>query len=338
MKTRIHQCFGFVDLQVNGAVGLGFDNPDDLTTANLETFCRYQWGTGVVGCLATIVSNSDEVIRAVLARIREAKAKSRWVAATILGVHLEIYVSPKAKGCHNEDHLRVPDWRFIQSLGRNLRLVKLITLAPELPGSLEFIRKAVALGIVISLGHTMANHEEITRATKAGATGSTHFGNGIPAQLPRTNNQLIWQLDQPNLSAMFIADLHHLAEPALRVLIGARGVKQSIVVTDSISAAGLRDGEYSLAGKPIVVRNGCARPVGSEDILAGSVTNMLQSFDNLLKCGFETFEAIDILCNNPRQLLRMDHDSKAFVILMQDDAGSTKIRQTIVDGEVVVNS
>lgn len=336
MEEESLRFYGFVDMQVNGAMGVDIQNPDSLNPESLMELCRYQWQNGVVKCYPTIISNSDEVILAVLQKIFEARRSSELVAATIPGVHLEIYVSSKANGCHNLSFLRRLDWQFIESL-RHRSLVKIITLAPELPGSSKFIKEAVKAGIRVGIGHTMANYQTIVEACRIGASFSTHLGNGIPPMLFRNENTIVFQLAQEEKSATFIADLCHLSEAALKVYIKAKRVERSIIITDSIAATGMGNGEFSFAGQPIVVKDGWASLKGAQGILAGSVTTMLQSFSNLQKCGFGVPEIIRMMSYNPRTLLGLEDGTESCYVRMETSQDTLpKIEEVLIGGKRVI--
>jgi len=295
-----HVFAGAIDLQVNGCCGVDFNNPD-ITVEEVRKACEYQWRTGTVKFLPTIVSNPKDVIIGVLSRIKEAMF-DELIGLSIPGVHLEIYPALGAIGCHNPNYLQNPDWSFIEGLGELSRMVRIITLAPELEGAIGFIKQAIANGIVIALGHTLADYETIRGAWFAGASLSTHLGNGIPAVLPRNDNPINSQLFLAGLGATFIADGFHIPSHVLKSYI-RQGA--SAIVTDSISAAGIGEGAFQLAGKDIVVSGGKASPKGRTDILAGSVASMLDMIGNLIDMGFSPQEIGWLISKNPAGVLRL---------------------------------
>jgi len=298
-------CGGFVDLQVNGAIGVDVNNPDHLTVESLRELCRYQAGNGVVRFLPTIISNPDEIIREILLRIREVRGRDELVRTMIPGVHLETYIAQGAKGCHNQKYLREPDWVFIEKLEELADLICLITVAPELPGALNFIGQARGAGKRIAIGHTLANPNQISAAYEAGAILCTHLGNGVPAILPRhgCGNPLWRQIAIPNLHASFIPDFHHIDPGTLLDFITIKGVNRSVIVTDSIFAAGLSDGDYDFNGQNIAVEGGRAYLKSNPAALAGSVTTMLQCFANLLRIGFEPHQISFMMSGAPAKIM-----------------------------------
>lgn len=330
---------GFVDIQVNGRQGIDFNYPDYLYSEAVEYLCELQLKGGVVRFCPTIVSNSDEVIKAILSRIKEARQTKKYVAETIPGVHLETYVSPEAAGCHNKSFLRRPDWRFIDDLGDLGDLIKIITIAPELPGAIEFIRKAVAAGIKVSIGHTMADHKTIVAACQSGALCGTHVGNGIPSMIPRNDNPINSLLSLEFLWATFIADFHHIPAHILKHYIRrAKGVGRSIIITDSIAAAGMGDGSYELAGQPIAVKDDRACMATDERSLAGSVITMLQSAHNLEAMGFTPEEVVCLTSLNPASFLGISDSMRDALVVVDvgESDGAFKVEKVSISGRSIV--
>jgi len=325
---------GFIDLQVNGCAGFDVNNPEELSVENIFKMTEYQWRQGVIRWFPTIISNSDEAIKHILRVIAEARKKDSLIEYSIPGVHLEIYVAEEAKGVHNPDYLRYPKWEFIQRLPSELKeIVKIITLAPELPNATRFIKAARERGIVIALGHTLANQEIIIKACLSGATLSTHLGNGIPQKIDRHQNPIIFQLANRSLSASFIADGYHVDLNILKTFIQMKGVSRSIIVTDSISAAGCPGGEYRLVDVKIIVRNGASYFVGTP-YLAGSVTTMIKEFENLIYlCGFSWPEAITMTFINPMNLMKLKMSSLVYCNFGKDHG--LKIKSVKIKGKKV---
>jgi N-acetylglucosamine-6-phosphate deacetylase len=185
------------DLQINGGDGRSFNSPQ-LTPGDIRhvvTVCRAH---GIGGFCPTLVTNSAAALAHGLGTIARSCDEDRALAAALPAVHLEgPYISPEdgPRGAHPPEHVHAPDWdefqRFQEAAGGRIRLV---TLAPEQDGALPFIKKLVAAGIVVALGHTAAGGEQIRAAVAAGACLSTHLGNGTHALLPRHENYLWEQL------------------------------------------------------------------------------------------------------------------------------------------------
>jgi len=300
---------GFVDIQVNGCFGHDVNNAETLSPKTLDQMCAYQLRKGVSKWFPTIISNSTDRITKILEIIARARQENELIEKSIPGVHLEIYVARQAMGCHNERYLRDPSWVFIESLFQEGlgSLIKIITIAPELDSSFEFIQEAVKNKIVVAVGHTLADYPILEKAYKAGARLSTHLGNGIPELLNRTNNPIISQLELP-FKATLIADGYHITPYGLRCLIRLKGVENTIIITDSIFAAGSNEGSYALNGMKITVSKGKAFLTENPHILAGSVTTMPDEFSVLKRCGFENDEIIAMTSSNVISLFGLEQE------------------------------
>ncbi len=232
---------GLIDLQINGINGIDFNNPD-LTYKDVITATYYLLSKGVTTFLPTIITNSNINILQLVRTIYLACLADPLVNDCIWGVHVEgPFISPLAgaKGAHDEQFIKRPDWplfqRFQEAAGGK---IKLITIAPEWGGSGLFIEKCRANGVLVSIGHSMANQEQIGLAVKAGASLSTHVGNGVPLLLPRHPN-IIWdQLAEEALYASIITDGIHIPDSFIKVVMKNKG-KSTIVVSDATCFAGM---------------------------------------------------------------------------------------------------
>lgn len=238
---------GLVDLQVNGYAGHDV-NADDVTVDTLEALTRALWKRGVTTYLPTVITASEEKILHVLSVIATARRGDPLLAHSIAGVHVEgpsLAVEDGPRGAHDRDQLRDPD---IAELDRWQRAadgaVRLVTLAPERPGAAQYIAAASARGVRVSLGHCAPTPEEVRTAVDAGATLSTHLGNGTASMLPRHPNHLWTQLAEDRLTTMLIADGHHLPAETLTVMIRAKGPERCALTSDSAALAGMPPGRY----------------------------------------------------------------------------------------------
>jgi N-acetylglucosamine-6-phosphate deacetylase len=209
-----------------------------------------------------------------------ARALASWRSPAMLGIHAEgPYLSTtEARGAHPLAHLRpasLDDFRRRQDAAEG-RIV-LVTLAPEVPGALALIEHLVAAGVRVALGHSAASPEQIRDGVRAGATLSTHLGNGCAPGLPRHPN-LIWeQLAADELSACFIADGHHLPAATLKAMVRAKTPARSILVTDATAAAAAPAGRYTL-GELEIERDASGRvTLPREGKLAGSSLTLDQA-------------------------------------------------------------
>src|SRR5262249_52959558 len=183
------------DLQINGCDGISFNSPK-LTVDNVRHVVQVCRRHGIAGLLPTLVTNSFEALAHGFATLARACETDPGVARAVPGFHLEgpyIAAEDGPRGAHPREHVRRPDWdefrRWQDAAGRR---IKLVTLAPEHDGAIEFITKLTAAGVVVAIGHTAASGERLRQAVRAGARLSTHLGNGSHAVLPRHDNY-IWQ-------------------------------------------------------------------------------------------------------------------------------------------------
>ncbi|WP_297201384.1 amidohydrolase family protein [uncultured Pluralibacter sp.] len=265
---------GLVDLQVNGYFGHDI-NAGTLQVEEVSALCRALLKEGVTAFLPTIITSSPEKILCALRAISAARQQDGIAKAMIFGVHLEgPSISPQdgPRGAHPAEHIRPPDLaefaRWQQASGN---LVKLVTLSPHFPECGRYIRALVQQGVRVSLGHTHSSHQQIVDAVEAGASLSTHLGNGAHGMLPRHPNYIWSQLAEERLMAMLIADGHHLSNEVLTVMVRAKGVENVILVSDTAMAGGLPPGDYDtpVGGKVTLEPDGRLGLTGSP-YLAGA--------------------------------------------------------------------
>lgn len=271
---------GWLDLQVNGCNGGDFNGPD-VSESSILAMSRYLWSRGVAAYLPTIVTGSFAGMKRAMEMIDAACRQDRQLAAAIPGIHMEgPYISSEdgPRGAHAARFARDPDpdefARLLKSAGRRIRLV---TLAPERRGALDFIRTLSSGGVVVSIGHSAASRQNILDAAAAGATMSTHLGNGAHTMIHRHHNYIWEQLAEDRLTAGLIADGHHLPEAVLKTMLRAKGEK-AFVVSDCVSLAGLPPGVYGdPAGQQVVLHaNGRLNLKENPQLLAGSASTLDQ--------------------------------------------------------------
>jgi N-acetylglucosamine-6-phosphate deacetylase len=242
---------GFIDLQVNGYGGfnfnLGLEQPE-VTDETVGQVVELLAKSGTTQFCPTVVTASYEATCTSLSAIAHACGTDADLAEAMPAIHLEgPYMSGEegARGAHPPAYLRDPDWdEFQRFQAAAAGLIKIVTLAPEREGAVAFIEKAVAAGIVVSLGHTTANTLQIEAAVEAGAALSTHLGNGSQAMMPRHPNPIWDQLANDGLVTCFIADGFHLPATALRAMVRAAGIERTILVSDVVALGGLPAGLY----------------------------------------------------------------------------------------------
>jgi N-acetylglucosamine-6-phosphate deacetylase len=297
---------GFVDIQINGFAGVDFSSPD-LDPEQAAIALPALMKTGVTTFYPTLITNTRKQILRNLRVLEQARQLDPRFARAVPGYHLEgPYLSPgPSHGAHDPNLMKAPDWEefalFQQAAGGHIRIV---TLAPELPGALDFIQRARQAGVVVALGHTDGTQEDIHRAAEAGAGLSAHLGNGCGEFIHRHRAPFWAQLADDRLSASLICDGFHLPQELVQVIVRVKGIERLVLITDAIHAAGMPPGKYSLLGVPIeLMPNG---QVLREDrrSLAGSSVGMNRVVSVIREFGRVSLEdAIMAATRNPARLL-----------------------------------
>ena len=302
MRTR-----GLFDLQINGYAGVDF-NDAALTPDALDHALHAMLRSGVTACLPTLITAPEDVLAARFAALDAAVARSRLGPVMVPGYHLEgpfLNAMPGYAGCHPAAAMVPPDRTMIQRLAAELhRPILLLTLAPERDGAVELIAWARSVGIVTAMGHTAATTADVALAADAGLRLSTHLGNALPQPQPKFLNPLMAQLAEDRLHASFIADGIHIPPTALKVLLRAKGLERSILVTDATAGAAAPPGIYDFAGMRIERgADGSVREPGSP-VLAGSALCLDQAVRNVVVWGLAPFEtAVAMASVHPSALL-----------------------------------
>ena len=294
------------DIQVNGYAGIDLQSP----TLQPEEVARLDEALGRtgVGCwIPTIITNSQRRMERSCRIIAEA-LEDRTMSRRIPGIHLEgPYLSPNdgPRGAHARRHIRKPSTReFDRCLDAANGRITYTTLAPEQPGAIAFIKHVVRQGIVVSLGHHNATAEQIARAADAGATMVTHLGNGIAPLLDRHHNPLWPQLADDRLTCSIIPDLHHVPAPMLCAIVNAKRAQRIVLTSDAVHLAGLKPGQYDLAGVPVTLqRDGVVRLTGT-NLLAGSAIPLVQGvFNAMTASGISLKHAVQCATTIPARTL-----------------------------------
>lgn len=298
---------GGVDLQINGALGLTFNDlsPGD---GDLQQICEFLWQQGVDAFLPTLVTTSVENIQRSLSVIADfIQSTTHQPAAQILGVHLEgPFLNPQKRGAHPAEYLLPLNIEQLKRvLGDYASVVQVITLAPELDPTGEAIPYLRSLGITVSLGHSLATAAEAQRAFKLGATMVTHAFNAMPGLHHREPGLLGAALVHPDVKCGLIADGQHICPSMIQLLLRASCYEQGIfLVSDALAPLGLPDGIYPWDKRQIIVRNGTARlPDGT---LSGTTLPLLVGVQNLVLWDVcEVGRAIALATESPREAVRL---------------------------------
>ena len=333
---------GLFDIHINGFAGVDFQNPA-LTADDLARATREQLRHGTTQYLVTIVSEAHDRMAACFRAVSRAREERPELARAIPGFHLEgPYISAEdgPRGGHYRDALRPPSWeefqRFQEAAGGRIRLV---TVAPELPGIMRFIEQAVASGVVVGLGHTGANARQIAVAVAAGATVATHLGNGSHAVLPRHANYIQVQLAEDRLMAAFIADGHHLPPYVVKNFIRAKGVVRSILVTDAVPPAGMPPGVYRYGRVEVEAKPDGLICLPGTPYLFGAATTLENCIANVVAwAGVPLADAIRMAAENPARLLGLaprvlEKGGSADLILFALEDGRIRVTDAVVGGK-----
>ncbi len=262
---------GFVDTHVHGGGGASFS---DATTGATRTAASLHLSHGTTTMVASLVSADVADLH------RQVEVLSGQVGDGLLaGIHLEgPWLSPRRRGAHEPSALRAPDLAELDALlAAAAGTIRMVTLAPELPGALEAIRRVVEAGAVAAVGHTDGTYDHTRSAIDAGATVATHLFNAMRPVHHREPGPVVALLEDDRVTLEMITDGTHLHPALYRQVVAAAGVDRVSLVTDAMAAAGMPDGDYRLGPLAVDVVHGVARLAGT-DTIAGSTATMDQHF------------------------------------------------------------
>ncbi len=338
---------GFIDLQVNGYAGVDYNLP---TAAHDEIArsIRVIFSCGVTRFYPTVITGSPENMAGSLRNLVDAREKLPEGPA-MEGFHVEgPHIAPEdgPRGAHPRRWVRPPDleeYRRWQNAARGN--VRLVTLSPQWPEAPRYIETLVRDGVVVSIGHTSATAAQIADAVSAGATMSTHLGNGAHPVLPRHPNYIWEQLAEDRLVAGFIVDGIHLPGTFLKVALRSKGVERSVLVTDAAMPAGAKPGRYMLGEQEVELTVDGRVVMAGLNRLAGSALRMERGVENLMKlAGLSLREAVTMATRNPARVGRIASRQRGLapgergdvVQFRHDpDSKSVVIEKTWMSGELV---
>lgn len=346
---------GFIDIHTHGGAGVDFNGADADDLRRAMAFFASQ---GVTAFLPTVMTDEPDVMVRQLALIADAadeqnatyeqSAADRPSAGhdtaptpRILGIHLEgPFLAETHRGAHPAHLLRPCDPALFDELQRAARgMIHIVTLSPELEGAIPFIETLVARGVRVSLGHSAANYEIAMAAIRAGASSATHTMNAMKL-MHMHDPAILTAVLESDIYAEMICDGIHLHPPIVRFLIKSKGADRMIAVTDSIMAAGLPDGRYTIGGAEVLVEGGDAK-LASNSMRAGSTLTMIDAFRNLRAfTGRDTEELAPLLAENPARMLGIFGDTgsiepgkRADIVALNTNA-KAEVRLTMTAGHV----
>jgi N-acetylglucosamine-6-phosphate deacetylase len=291
---------GFIDIHIHGGSGHDVMEKDDSALAVIE---RGMLKHGVTGYLATTVTAPLPATLKSLEHLGKAARNARNAGATLLGIHLEgPFISHAKRGVHPPENLLRPSPQLLRQLSEAANgTVRMMTIAPELEGSLETIAEATKLGIQSSLGHSNATFAEANAGIAAGARHATHTFNAMRPLDHREPGIVGAVLTDDRLTADLIADGLHVAPSVIKLFLSAKGTDRAILITDAISATGMPDGRYKLGGFEVEVRGDRCDLDGK---LAGSVLTLDRAVRNVMSFVPLTLqESVKLATLNPARRL-----------------------------------
>jgi N-acetylglucosamine-6-phosphate deacetylase len=352
LQTNEYVAPGLIDVQVNGFAGVDYNDPatsrDEIARA-----IRAQFQTGVTRFFPTMITGPEQricgALRNMVAAKREFARASMSEAAAIEAFHVEgphISAEEGPRGAHPVESVRAPDIEEFKRWQEAADgLVRLVTISPEWPEAPSYVAALTGMGIVVSVGHTKATAEQIRAAVDAGATMSTHLGNGAHTTMHKTENYIWAQLAEERLSPSFILDGIHLPAAFFKAAVRAKGVAHSVLVTDAVMPAMCKPGFYRLGTVDVELKEGNRVVLRDQERLAGSALRLDEAIGNAMRMGAISLrEALSMATVNPARVCRIAGRRRGltpgeradFVRFTWDEKRDRiTIIETVVDGKTV---
>lgn len=299
---------GLIDIHFHGCVGKDFC---DGTLEALQEMARYEAAQGITGICPASMTFSEDILTGIMANAQQYYAlqhstegiTSQIDCADLLGIHMEgPFLSEAKKGAQNAAYLHKPNPALFQRLQKaSGNLIRLVDIAPEQDGSLDFIHE-VSKNCIVSLAHTAADYAICKKAFDAGASHVTHLFNAMNGFTHRETGLPGAAFDTPNCHVELICDGIHIAPSAIRMAFRLYGAERIILISDSMMATGMPDGSYSLGGQPVTVCGNLATL--SDGTIAGSVSNLMDCVRRAVSFGIPLEAAIRCATANPANVLK----------------------------------
>lgn len=323
---------GFIDIHSHGRSNHDFC---DGTAEAFAAIGRDKLQDGVTGFLATSLSVSEDDLRN-LCRQAESYKKNVTDGASLLGVHLEgPFFTPACAGAQNPAFLQHPRIGLVDELNA-ISPVKKVSFSPELPGGIEFTRQLCERGIMPSGGHSEADYDCFEAARQAGMKHLTHFCNVMTPVHHLRFGMVGGGLMDDDVYVEMICDGVHLCDQMIRMIARMKGPNRMMLITDAMRASAMPDGDYSLGGLPVVVKDGCARLTTGQ--VAGSTLRYFNGLKRLVRLtGLPLSEAVRATSLNQAESLKLGKRGKlepdyiADIVLLDENLD---VRMTIVNGTV----
>jgi len=335
--SHYHLVPGFIDCHLHGA------NNADVMDGSFEAYhciARALVAEGTTGYLATTLTAPLQDIEKTILTAASIIKEGVPQGAKLLGIHLEgPFISPKKIGAQRSDYILAPNIAlFDQWQAISQQAIKLVTLAPDLPNGLEFIRALREREVIVSIGHTDATYSQAMDAIQAGANYATHLFNAMRAIHQREPGVVMAALLNESVMTEVIADGIHLHPAILQCILRLKQKEKMILVTDAIRAKCLAEGVYDLGGHAVTVKDNQATL--ADGTLAGSVLKMPTAIQNMLRfTGCSLWDAVCMASHNPATVLGIFDQTgsiatgKAADLVVLD--GQLRVVLTMIDGEIV---
>ena len=293
---------GLVDIHSHGAVGHDFCDED---VKGLKEILAYEKSVGVTSYCPTSMTFPEEKLSRVFAQIPEVMEEEDSRYARVLGINMEgPFISPAKVGAQNPDYVMKADVDMFRRLDHNCgNAIRLVTLAPEVEGNMDFIRE-LKDEVHISIGHTAAGYDTASEAFALGADHVTHLFNAMPAFAHRDPGVVGAAADHQRVYAEVICDLIHIHPSMIRAIFSFLGEERMVLISDSMEATGMEDGVYQLGGQKVKKEGAYARLL--DGTIAGSVTCLFDGFRNAVKAGIPLESAIRLVTMNPAKSIGME--------------------------------
>lgn len=325
---------GLTDIHFHGAKGADFSDGDPK---GLEAITTYELSCGVTQICPTGMTLTPEQL-SIICKNAAQHNRSGKPGAAVVGINLEgPFLSYNKKGAQNGAWLQDPNITLLHQLqAESEGLVKLVSIAPELPEAMNFIREA-SKTINVSIGHTEANYQQSVDAIEAGVRNITHLFNAMPGFAHRDPGVIGAAADDERVTAEIISDGVHIHPSAIRGAFKLFGKNRMILISDTMRAAGMPDGQYTLGGQDVIVKGNKATLV--DGTLAGSVTDLLTCMQNAISFGIDPATAVTAAAVNPAKAIgvydeygSLDTGKKANILVLNPDFS---LKAVIFNGEIV---
>ncbi len=329
---------GLIDMHIHGCAG---HDTGEATPEALEAMSRCLVERGVTSFCPTSMTLPFEELERIFANVAEQKDKV--TGAYIHGVNMEgPYIAMSKKGAQNGAYVRSPDKEEFRRLFDGCGgCIKVVDIAPETDGAEEFVKDVEPI-CPVSIAHTAADYEQACRAIDWGVRHVTHLYNaqsGLTHRAPGVVGAVFDNARSRGVRAELICDGFHIHPAALRIAFRELGEDQSVIISDSMCAAGHVDGEYDLGGQTVYVKDGKA--LLADGTIAASTSNVYEELKNVIRFGIPMKQAVKSATINPAKAIRVDRETgsiapgKSADLLVLDD--DLNIKLVMVRGEIKVN-